>query len=454
MFKGKYAAVMAAALMASSALFGGCADNVNSAEDLFAAMNEKTADTKSFDAEVSLVLDMDYTVGENSDNMKLDFKAELTSVLDTKEVYIDGSMNVTDVYNEAWQTYLIENGGGYASYTCADGEWYYDEVDGEYLSGGPSNLFKLLSGISNCSFEKGSDYVLEADADSEIIINILNSFYSNVMENAFSDGLDTSGLSAKLILRFYKDTCLPKSLELVFNDCSDMFIGENMFDEAVINDFKLSAVFDDYNKTDDIDIPANVAEMFELPSDNGDKNGREDETMTFDDSEDLESDSEGFYELTDYGKKKNVGIKAPEGFKFNRESDASLISFDKTGKTNGYCTAVYELKLISDNYTKAEAEGYAESLYNFYSSDDDYSDMEYISAESIDSEGRQISYSGLKYRYAGDDYTAGGYSTMYSYWTYIGDYVLICNVTDYASDGFEEFNAVEMAGLLFGNIRE
>lgn len=491
MIKYKYIICAAAAVMISAIILSGCGSRVNSAEELIAEMNSQIADTQSFEADVNFVLDMDYVLSGSSDNMKLDFNEKIITVLDTNETYIDGSMTVSDVYDEEWQNYLVEKGSGYASYTCSNGEWYYDDVDREYLSEGPAGLFDILMDISNYSFKNNSNYVAEAEVDSETVISILNSLYSNIIESAFSEGLDTSEMTAKIIVQVDKDTCLPKNLILVFNDCTDMFTGENMFDDVTVNEFMMSVVFDNYNETDDIDIPANVEDLFEFPEEQSSLNelesssGSEEESslngtsgepgstdgelttagetengsidiepMTFDDADDIVADAEGYYELSDYGGGKAVSLSEPAGFKFNRESDDSLISFDKAGKSDGYCSAVYELSLLSDGYTKADVEGYIENICNFYASDDAYRNMEYTGVKNIESAGRTINYSGLKYYYSGDEYSDAGYFIMYSYWTYMGDYVLVCNVTDYSANRFDEFNETEMAGVLFENIKE
>lgn len=453
----KYIVGVIALATASAFIFSGCNKGINSADKLLEEMQKKASETSSFSTDVNLKLDMDYSVEGTDDNMVLVFDEYIDAVMESKEIYTEGVMKVADVYSEAWESYIVKEEDSYVSYSCLDGEWYYNDVDEENLVKGPFYLFDAISEIEDYTFKKDIDYVIEAKIGSEDILNILNCIYANVIDSAFSEGVDTTNMTGTVTVRMDIITCLPISMKIVFDDCSDMFVGEDMFDSASINEFVLDVAFDKYNKTEDISVPVNVADLFKLPE--GDDIYDEPNEDVTDETkapvfEDIDTnvavDDEGYYELTDYEDNASIKVKAPEGYVLNNESDSAMLSFDKEGlPNNDYCTLIYEMAEISDNYSKEDIESYMEVYYNFYGTDDAYEQMEYIDNQTIDINGTEVNYSGLKYYYGGDEYYYGGYYNWYYYWVYIDEYVVICNVTDYSAEGFTDFDAASMAEHIF-----
>ncbi len=456
----KYIVGVFAVTLTSVVLLSGCNKGINSAEKLITAMQEKVSELTSFSLEVDLELNMDYSVDETNDNMVLNYDEYLDTVLDTKEVYAEGSMSVTDVYNEAWESYIVSENDAYVSYSCVNGEWYYNDISSETIDKGPADLMDIILGIEGYAFSKAENYTITAKAVSEDILDILNCLYANVMDSAFSEGVDTSNMGGTVTVEVDKETILPESLTIVFDDCSDMFVGEGMFDSASIKKFVLEVDFSKYNMTEDISVPSVVTDLFKLPEgediyDNPQQEPTkgEDEpeapTLDYEDTNVI-IDEQGYYELTDYDAKASVKIKAPEGYVFSSESDSAMISFDREGAADdNFCTLVYEMARVSDNFSKEDIEGNMKIYYDFYGTDESYEQMEYIDKHTTTVDDFTVGYSGIKYYTAGDEFYKGGYYTWYQYWVYVEDYVVICNITDFSADGFVDFDAEAVAQMLF-----
>lgn len=449
--------VIFAITMVSAVLLGGCNTGGKTAEELLESMKKEFAQKTSFSADVKLNLDMDYSVDGTSDNMVLSFDEYIDVIMQSKEAYTQGSMKVTDVYDEAWEAFVVKRGDAYASYSCTDGEWYYNDAAEAEIAEGPSALIDIISGIDGYSTKKNDNYVIEAKTDSENILKILDCLYANVIDSAFSEGIDTAGMTGTIVAELDKASYLPLSLKIIFDNCSDMFVGDDMFDSVNINEFILEVAFNEYDRIDDISVPANVAELFGQPEGDGlydDAVSDNYKDIYFEDENgEVAVDEEGYYELKDYQGIASIKLKSPEGYVFSPDSEPTMVSFDKEIAADGdYCTIIYEMAAVSDDAAAEDSAGDMETYYNFYSTDEAYNQLEYIDNQSTAVKGAEVNYAGLKYYYEGDDYTQQGYYTWYYYWAFIDEYVVMCNVTDCTAAGFTEFDAAAMAEKLFKDI--
>ncbi len=428
-------------------------------QELFMIMELNVAERTSFSADVNINLDMEYKADGTEGNMVLSFEETVDTLMDTMESYVEGTMNVKDVYSEKWESYVVEEDEGYSAYSNIDGEWYYDEAEWESVINGPSYIFDIIAGLKDCTVDYGNNYIIETKADSITILNIMNSLYANVLESAFSEGIDTSGITGTVTVTLDERSNIPLSLKIDFDDCSDIFVGEGMFESAAINEFVMEVEFSGYNETEAISVPVNVTDLFKLPDgediyDIEDEEPETPEEPVFEEEDsNVVTDDSGYYELTDYEGDYSIKVKAPKGYVFSEESDSAMLFFDSEDSSDdNYSSLLYEMPELTDVYTKVDVEEYIENYYNFYGTDSAYVDMEYIDNQTVEVSGYKVNYSGMKYYYEGDEFTKAGYYIWYYYWVYSGNHAVICNVNNYDMNGYTDFDVAKTAELLFSDI--
>ena len=443
----KFRYIFVAATVITAFALSGCG-GIGTADELFCLMREELKNVKSYDADVELRLDMDYTAGGVKDNFKLAFDESLSAIMGSNEASIDGSMKIEDIYSDEWKSFIVEKDGQYKSYTNSEGEWYYSYVNEKTLEAGPSHIFDLIMGEKDYTFKNGSSYVVSMDADSEYLIKILESLYSNILQDAFSGGLDTSGLKGNVSVEIDKKSLRPKKLKIVFGDCADMFISEELFQSADIKTFEYNVDFTEYDRIEDIDIPESVEDLFN--NDDEDETNLETAKAPETETQDGAENEEKTYELADYGGENKITLKAPEGYVYNQDSDVSLMYFDRMDNTEDkVCSVSYEYRQLNDSFTKADIEDFISDKFNFYSGDSDYKDFGFFEKKQTQVGDYTVNYEGLKYYYAGDEFQKASYQIEYKYWAYVDDYAISCEAINIAKDDFGDFDAEQMAKVLF-----
>lgn len=402
----------------------------------------KTAfsEASSVSGTMTMDLAMDYTAQgvTASLEMKADQQAENTREPEAAHVSGTISVNLSGISVET-ESYTVKEGDSYVIYSGSGGQWQKRKTTDGAADYGASDLLEALSKAEELSMQETEDgYRVEGILSGEnfgAMLDPLNDLFPASEGNA---------LSAKVVLLFSGEDQSLQSMTLDLADSYDQFVQSHLeelgFEQAKVTKLQVSMTDYALNTVEEITVPEEVkaaawdADIPEETSAAEPDQKPEDKT--------LGQDETGSYVLTAGNGALQATIGVPSGFSYEESSDASWLQFNKQDNTDGRTvTVVYTLYVTGETYSEEDlAQSQADS-YVYMQSSGDYSAVSFTGTQTVQTAGREVSYTELS-----DVYLGSVYETEYNTWTKLSGGLLQCTIKESGTE--EDHGALDFAAVL------
>lgn len=379
---------------------------------------KKQAEAKSVDGS----MDMDMTMGmaQSGVSMELDMNLQMDMKMtqNPDAYHLKGSMGMDFMgLNVDMEMYGQENKDGdkFTVYSMTDGTWQkYEEEKSEDVAETLANLdsfsaegLELEKELVEVNGKKA--YKMTGTIEGEELGD------SGILDAAGEEmqDMDWSNVKAKISIWIYKDSKLPAALQIQVKDAPQTEDGA----AAYLKSLNLKMEYKEYDKIDKIEVPKEALDAEELTDDLGDdwtgdldlgeEPQEEDEV-----SEDLRTDDNGNYILTDWEEKKEVSVKTVEPFQIIDYSSNDSLMFEYLPQTESESavTIMYALEEV-DEYTEEDVLSPIKGDKEIYEVTEGFSDVVYQEPVELSAGDKQAKYASLRCK-NGEEYI-NEYSAWY-----------------------------------------
>lgn len=379
---------------------------------------KKQAEAKSVDGS----MDMDMTMGmaQSGVSMELDMNLQMDMKMtqNPDAYHLKGSMGMDFMgLNVDMEMYGQENKDGdkFTVYSMTDGTWQkYEEEKSEDVAETLANLdsfsaegLELEKDLVEVNGKKA--YKMTGTIEGEELGD------SGILDAAGEEmqDMDWSNVKAKISIWIYKDSKLPAALQIQVKDAPQTEDGA----AAYLKSLNLKMEYKEYDKIDKIEVPKEALDAEELTDDLGDdwtgdldlgeEPQEEDEV-----SEELRTDDNGNYILTDWEEKKEVAVKTVEPFQIIDYSSNDSLMFEYLPQTESESavTIMYALEEV-DEYTEEDVLAPIKGDKEIYEVTEGFSDVVYQEPVELSAGDKQAKYASLRCK-NGEEYI-NEYSAWY-----------------------------------------
>lgn len=379
---------------------------------------KKQAEAKSVDGS----MDMDMTMGmaQSGVSMELDMNLQMDMKMtqNPDAYHLKGSMGMDFMgLNVDMEMYGEENkeGDKFTVYSMTNGTWQkYEEEKSEDVAETLANLdsfsaegLELEKDLVEVNGKKA--YKMTGTIEGEELGD------SGILDAAGEEmqDMDWSNVKAKISIWIYKDSKLPAALQIQVKDAPQTEDGA----AAYLKSLNLKMEYKEYDKIDKIEVPKEALDAEELTDDLGDdwtgdldlgeEPQEEDEV-----SEELRTDDNGNYILTDWEEKKEVAVKTVEPFQIIDYSSNDSLMFEYLPQTESESavTIMYALEEV-DEYTEEDVLAPIKGDKEIYEVTEGFSDVVYQEPVELSAGDKQAKYASLRCK-NGEEYI-NEYSAWY-----------------------------------------
>lgn len=418
-------------LIALPLLLSGC--RKVTPEGLLKAAAENARKASSFKG--SMKMDVGMGVRQSgisaSIDMKVDMDVEATSK--PQDYHMKGTLS-SELTNASidMEMYGKESKDGLSTvtYTKMLNEWTKSEQKNTEKNSGPMmDVGKLIQKDSRPVLQKklgkmgGKDvYVVKTSVEN---FGEAGGAFDDFI-NQEAKGIDLSNIHADVVIKIYKDNCLPASISMVMKDGSGKAVSKGKDDMGIaLDSLKFAMKFTEYNTVDKIKLPGNALYADEENSNSADSFGGKYADELEDKTPNISKDEDGNYIVTDTHKDKKVKVTPPANMKLNDYSDEYSISFRSTDREH-HLTAQYMVSRLSDSFSEQDLINTFQYNKKYYADDPNYNHVELSDVKTFKAGEHELKYMTLSNRFKDGDY-----NTQCMSWYITKDgYALSCHIRE------------------------